>query len=165
MKQKGFSLIELLVVIAIIAIILGLAMPNYLGARQRGRDAKRKEELSQMKNALRLYYNDYNTYPAAAAATAIDGCGTTGKLTCPVCSSAAFAAGGADGCATIYMKQFPSEFGDEMLYYQLNSGDDFLLKVPLENASDPDGATSRTRCPGGASPANCGTTDYCVCAD
>lgn len=168
--KKGFSLIELLVVIAIIAIILGLAMPNYLGARQRGRDAKRKEELGQMKNALRLYYNDYARYPSDATGTTVNGCGTDGKQACPgsgACAAVAFAAGSGTGCDTVYMKQFPTEFtqtGSTMRYYQLSSGDDFLLKVPLENASDPDAGTSRLRCPGSGG-TTCAVGDYCVCAD
>ncbi len=62
MKQKGFTLIEILVVIAIIASIIAVAIPNYLSARQRASDVKKKENMEQLKTALRLYYNDYNSY-------------------------------------------------------------------------------------------------------
>ena len=63
-QRDGFTLIELLIVIAIIATILAAAVPNFLSARERAKDAKKKAEFNQVKNALRLYYNDYQKYPA-----------------------------------------------------------------------------------------------------
>ena len=53
--SQGFSLLELLVVIAIIAVILAVAVANFVGARQRARDVRKKAELTQLKSALRLY--------------------------------------------------------------------------------------------------------------
>src|SRR3989304_4722403 len=75
--KKGFSLIELLVVITIIAALVAVALPNFLGARQRARDAKKKAELRELKSALRLYYNDFNSYPGGTGYY-IKGCGATG---------------------------------------------------------------------------------------
>src|SRR3990167_2876055 len=93
--KKGFSLIELLVVISIIAVISAVGMTNFLGARERARDARRKQELVQLRNALRLYYNDYRGYPATDSDTYIMGCGVDGDTTCPgACSGGQFAAGG-----------------------------------------------------------------------
>lgn len=63
-KNKGFTLIELIVVIAIIGSLTGLIVNNLNDARARARDAKRKEELASLKTALRLYYNDNQSYPA-----------------------------------------------------------------------------------------------------
>lgn len=165
---SGFTLIELLVVIAIIALMVGLALPNFVGSRERARDSKRKQELRQMKTALRLYYNDYQGYPADSGGplyNQIKGCGPSGAATCPYSGCGVdFSAGGTDGCVTTYMKKFPSEFGTRIYYYQLSSGADFLLKVALENVSDPDMATSRATCPGSGSK-TCGTSDFCVCGD
>ena len=56
---RGFTLIELLIVITIIGTLAGLLFTNFSGARERARDSKRKSDVTQMKNALRLYYNDY----------------------------------------------------------------------------------------------------------
>ena len=56
--SRGFSLIELLVVIAITAALIAVALPNFVGARERARDVKRKAEMAELRNALRLYYND-----------------------------------------------------------------------------------------------------------
>ena len=171
-SRRGFSLIELLIVIAILAVIVGLALPNFLGARERSRDFKRKAELNQLKIALRLYYNDYGKFPAWTNGMVIVGCGTSGTSACPVCASADFAAGGVDGCTTVYMRKIPkSQAGSlELRYYQVAGGDDFRVKVSLENASDTDTTTSQAKCPvvAATNPAGTftyGAADYVVCAD
>lgn len=165
-QKDAFSLIELLVAIAVIATIIGLALPNFLGARSRARDARRKGELNQLKTALQLYYNDYKVYPPAANGTGkinyISGCGTDGATLCPATCTVDFAAGGT-GCSTVYMSKFPGELGSSMFYYQVSSGADFCLKGSLENASDSDIATSWTRCSGKCS--GLSGTDYAVCSE
>ncbi len=163
MKKSGFTLIEILVVMAIISVLAVSGVTSYTASLRHGRDAKRKAEVEQMKNALRLYYNDYVKYPGSnAGGTAILGCGALGVTACPCAGDAAFASG--NSCSIVYMKQLPSEFGTKMLYYQLSSGDDFLLKVPLEDTSDPSMAVTRTRCPGSGG-FTCNVGDYCACAD
>lgn len=149
-----------------IATIIGLALPNFLGARSRARDARRKGELNQVKTALQLYYNDYKLYPPAGSATGklnyIAGCGADGDTLCPATCTVDFAAGGT-GCDTVYMTKFPGELGSSIFYYQVNSGADYCLKAGLENASDSDIASSWTRCT-----AKCGGlsgTDYAVCSE
>ncbi len=168
-REQGFTLIELLVVIFIIAVLTGLAMTNFLGARERARDSKKKAELQQLKTALRLYYNDYGKYPAnytlSPYINGIKGCGANGDENCPKAGCVVdFAAGGSACGDTTYMKKMPSDYGSKVYYYQIASGDDFLLKASLENKVDPDAAVSKQRCPG-VSPTTCGIGDYCVCAD
>lgn len=166
---RGFSLIELLVAIAIIATIIGLALPNFLGARTRARDTKRKGEAQQFRTALQLYYTDYGRFPANAASPGYGkpvGCGTVGTSACPCSGTIDFAAGGT-GCTNIYMTKLPSELGTTMKYYQRNSGADYCIKVPLENASDTDAAASRSRCAANcaASPVSPTGSDYVVCSE
>ena len=145
--KRGFTLIELLVVIGIIATLTALALPNYMGARQRARDAKRKGELHELKQALRLYYNDFETYPADNGSGGIMGCGD-GTALC----GTSFAT-----TVTTYMKRLPEEF----TYDRIGAGgDDFRLSVPLETLSDGDIAPSQSRCSG-----TWVAADYVVCAD
>src|SRR5258708_37539008 len=80
--RQGFTLIELLIVIAIIGILSSLLFVNFSGARERARDSKRKTDLTEIKNALQLYYNDYGKFPAAGGGNTIAGCGALGTSTC-----------------------------------------------------------------------------------
>ncbi len=161
-KNTGFTLIELLVVIFILGILATLILTNLQSARQRARDAAKKSELNNLKTALRLYYNDYQKYPDQEFGIYLLGCGNDGISRCPVCSTAFFAAGGGDGCQTVYMKNL-DKVSDTFRYYQCDD-DNFIAKVDLENLSDADIAASQARCPEA-----CGTTyntnEFIVCAD
>lgn len=61
--KRGFTLIELLVSITILGVLAALITANLSDARARARDAKIKQNLVQLKTALRLYYNDNQAYP------------------------------------------------------------------------------------------------------
>ena len=63
--KKGFTLIELLIVIAIVGVLATLLMVNFVGVRQRARDAQRKSDLRQMQSALEIYRADNSSYPAS----------------------------------------------------------------------------------------------------
>ena len=58
LKQKGFTLIELLIVICIIGILTALVVLSLSDLRKRARDTKRKADLTQIRVALNLYYED-----------------------------------------------------------------------------------------------------------
>ena len=62
-NKRAFTLIELLVVIAIIGILSTLSVLALNSARAKARDAKRISDVRQMRLALEMFYNDYNTYP------------------------------------------------------------------------------------------------------
>lgn len=66
-KTQGFTLVELLVVIAILSILLLMAIfiLDPITQLNKARDAQRKQDLTQIRNALDTYYNDNNCYPAA----------------------------------------------------------------------------------------------------
>lgn len=168
-QRDAFTLVELLVVIAVLATVIGLALPNFLGARSRARDARRKGELTQLRTAMQLYFNDYKQYPSNSVMGGINGCGTAGTDACPVNGcSAEFIAGGSSACdttgGTIYMLQLPGDAMSSLFYYQVNSGSDFCAKMALENASDADAASSQARCAalcGG----NASGSDYAVCSE
>jgi prepilin-type N-terminal cleavage/methylation domain-containing protein len=67
MKKNAFTLVELLVVISIIGVLTAVLMMNLVGARERAKDTRTIQSLSNLKNALRMYYNDNNTYPLSLA--------------------------------------------------------------------------------------------------
>lgn len=141
MKHKGFTLIELLVVISIIGILTTLIVNNLSDTRARARDSRRKSDLTQLKTSLRLYYNDNQKYP------------TSDQL--PDASDPPVEFTSADG-NTVYMQQLPTEFS-----YESAGGDAYLLKVTLENASDPDLPKTQAACLGAADD----SLDFYVCAN
>lgn len=123
--KGGFTLIELLVVLFIIGILAGVLFPNFMSARERARDAQRKQGLQQVKNALRFYYNDNQGYPDAGTFS--------------------FGSGWSD-----YMSQVPQDpLGSDNSYGYCVSSDNeaFRLWADLENVGDADIGSSQTKCP------------------
>ncbi|MFH1561085.1 MAG: prepilin-type N-terminal cleavage/methylation domain-containing protein [Patescibacteria group bacterium] len=133
--QPGFTLIELLVVIFIIGILAGILLPNYVSSRERARDAARKQDLASVKNALRLYYNDNQSYPAAV---------------------------GFGSAWTPYMAEVPDDpvEGQSYDYCVADDDDGFVVCAELENAGDASISESDARCGGVA-----GTICACTCTD
>ena len=72
-SEEGFTLIELMVVVLIIAILIAIAIPTFLGARQR---AQNRSAQSNMRNALtaeKTTYTDTQVYTSTSATlTAIE---------------------------------------------------------------------------------------------
>jgi prepilin-type N-terminal cleavage/methylation domain-containing protein len=62
--DKGFTLIELLVVITIIGILAAIALPNYIKAKDKAREAEVKANLHTIQIALERYATDHSgQYP------------------------------------------------------------------------------------------------------
>jgi type IV pilus assembly protein PilA len=70
-REGGFTLIELMVVVLIIAVLIGIAIPTFLGARQRAQDRAAQSSLRNSLTAAKTIFTDAETY-LNATDTALD---------------------------------------------------------------------------------------------
>lgn len=140
--NKGFTLVELLVVVGIIGILATLLMANFIGVRQRARDAQRKSDIRQIQSALEFYRSDIGSYPATISA-----CGASLTGGSPV---------------NTYMQKIPCDpsgsgyYNSGSFYYTNSGGITYTLGACLENTADTQGTGTS---PGGA---DCTTNWYFV---
>lgn len=139
MKQYkfGFTLIELLVVIAIIGMLSALLLPNFMGARERARDAQRKSDIKAIQKAFELYKTDQLEASYPATLPTANQCWTSGGsgLSCPA--------------GTIYMNKFPAppnNVGSSTYIYSRPTTRTYTLCACLENTADPDNQTCPVEC-------------------
>jgi len=140
--RKGFTLVELLVTIAIIATLAAILLPNFMGARQKASDSQKIQNMASIKNALRLYYNDHQTYPPPVTAIT-----------------------NVESLLTGYMT--PTGIG--FTYCQTNNGDGFLIYAHMDSNQGNDATDSQTKC--AVPPSFCGGIEplgsnlYFICAN
>lgn len=63
--EEGFTLIELMVVVLIIAILLAIAIPTFLGARDRANDRAAQSSLRNALTAAKVIFTDQQDYTQA----------------------------------------------------------------------------------------------------
>jgi general secretion pathway protein G len=71
--NAGFTLIELLLVVVLVGVLGAVAMPAYLGYKQRVRAAQAVHDIGMMSAAASNYWNDHRAYPSSLADFGQDG--------------------------------------------------------------------------------------------
>ncbi len=136
--KRGFSLLEIIFVIGIISILLTIGAPLYTSSQKNARDARRKQDLEEIRIALEQYRSNNNYYPLSLTFGAA--CSTSGNI--------------QDANGNVYMTKIPKDPKCQLYTYTYTriSSSDYTLRSYLERGG--------TNCSG--SP-NCAVSGTAIC--
>ncbi len=118
-SKNGFTFIELMLVIIIMGILAALISGNFITSLKKGRDSRRKTDLSHIASALELYYSDKQAYPTPPL-----------PYTNQLCET--------NPCATsrVYMEKVPADQNGGFSYDYESDGTYYKIYSCLENDLD-----------------------------
>lgn len=147
--KRGFTLIELMVIIVILGVLATLISGNFINSLQKGRDARRKNDLAQVQRALELFYEDVKMYPSGVPPFGSSFCNASGV--CPT-------------DVKIYMRKLPDDPNEAYTYNYVAdpNGQYYYLFSCVENYWNDKGpgVSNGGYCPG-PQPTPCGTAPSC----
>ena len=65
--HAGFTLVELLIVVIILAVLASVAIPQFSSSTADAKESVLDTTLSEMRNAIELYYHQHGEYPSVNA--------------------------------------------------------------------------------------------------
>lgn len=123
---------ELMIVIVILGVLSTVGIGAFISSQLKGKDTRRKSDLTNIAKALEAYYNDKSTYPTADASGNMRGCYPDDATVC------VWGAIFKDKNNTVYMPILPKDPTSAQNYYYNGGSGYFQIYALLENNQDVD---------------------------
>lgn len=149
-STSGFTFLELMVVIVILGVLAALISGNFVTSLKKGRDARRKSDLTQIQNTLELYYEDKKAYPTPMNTVPYLPLGESFCETNPC------------GSTKVYMQRMPSDPTGGNTYFYESDGTYYRIYACMENNLDKGpGVDQNGYQDNGGSDTSCGDCGIC----